>query len=138
MLSIKIKFLLTVKPTYFSNPFGISSDFSNQTYQFLEVSIFLVHLRLILQFLCAKLIFLSKQSTACPALVTWFKAFFIICSRDKIFIKVLFYHQSTIPILIKNRCNELINYIFIINAYNLVTKSTRNMLLIFFSIGTFY
>ena len=88
-----------------------------------------------------------KQSNPYPAFITRFKASFIIYSHDKISIKVLFCHRSKILILIKNCNNELINCIFssvkndwfakfTINIHNFFSKTARNMILIFFSIGS--
>ena len=140
---------------YFSNSFRITLIFTSNLpisciikwlLQPLRLSnitgIFLVNLRLILQSQS-----LVSSSTNNPAFVIWFKASFILYSHDKIFIKVLFYHLFTIPILLKNHFNKLVDCLFssvknnwlvksIVKTYNFVSKTARNMSLVFFSLRT--
>ena len=74
--------------------------------------------------------------------VTWFKLFFFF-THDQIFVKVFFHYFFTILILFKNCFNKFTSSIFtsknsywlgkfIINTNKLVSKTTRNVILIFF------
>ena len=69
--------------------------------------------------------------------------------HDKIFIKIIFYHFFAIIIFFKKCFNKVIDCIFpsvkndwfakfIINKYNFVSKTARNMILIFFSIWSIF
>ena len=82
------------------------------------------------------------------AFITWlifFFFFFSLFRHEKIFVNMLFYYFFAIIILFNNCCNTFIDWIFssvknkwlakfIINTYNFVIKTARNMILIFFSI----
>ena len=83
-----------------------------------------------------------------PTSVTWLKLFFFFISHDQIFIKMFFNYFSTVFILPKNCFNKFISSIFtsvnnnwltkfIIKTNKLVSKSTRNVILIFFWVRTF-
>ena len=82
-----------------------------------------------------------------PANVTRLKLFFFF-THDQIFVKVLFHYFFTILILFKNHFNEFISSIFtsrknywvskfIINTNKLVSKTTKNVILIFLWVKTF-
>ena len=83
-----------------------------------------------------------------PATVTLLKQMFLFCSTDQIFLKVFVYYISAIFILLKNYFNKFKTCIFtsvskswfsepIINTNNFVSKTTRNVILIFFCVKTF-
>ena len=82
-----------------------------------------------------------------PASVTWLKLLFFF-TYDKIFVKVFFHYFFAVLILLKNCFNKFISSIFIskdsywltesiINTNNLVSKTARNVILIFFWIEPF-
>ena len=77
-----------------------------------------------------------------PASATWLKLFFFFFTHDQILVKVFFHYFFTILILFKNFSNKFISSIFtsknsnwftrfIINTNNLVSKTGRNVTLIF-------
>ena len=70
---------------------------------------------------------------------------FFFFSYDQIFVKLFFHYFFTVLILIKNCFNNFISSVFtpknnsrftksIINANNFVSKTTRNMIMVFFSV----
>ena len=78
-----------------------------------------------------------------PTTVTWLKLFFFFFTYDQIFLKVFFYYLFTTLILLRNCFNKFISTIFtskinnwltksIINTNNFLSKTTRNVILIFF------
>ena len=82
-----------------------------------------------------------------PANVTRLKFLFFF-THDQIFVKVFFHYFFTILILLKNCFNKFTSSIFtsknsywfgkfIINTNKLVSKTTRNVILIFFWVNTF-
>ena len=83
-----------------------------------------------------------NQFTKNPTNITPFKFFIFFSSHNQVFIKMFFHHSPTIIILFKNtlnKCNHCtftsVKYNifteFIINTNNLISKTTRNMVLIF-------
>ena len=83
-----------------------------------------------------------------PTTATWLKLLLLFFTHDQIFIKVFFCYFFTILIIHKNSFNKLISCIFtsrnnnwltkyIININNFVSKTTRNVILIFFCVRTF-
>ena len=84
----------------------------------------------------------SNQSTSNSTNISQFKSFILFCTHNQVFIKILSQNFSVIIILNKNRSNEFVNSIllsvqhnlfaiFIINTNNLISKATKNMILIF-------
>ena len=88
-----------------------------------------------------------------PANVTWLKFLFFFFiffffTYDQIFVKMFFHYFFTVIILLINCFKKFISSIFnsknnywfdkfIINTNELVSKTTRNMILIFFWVRTF-
>ena len=75
------------------------------------------------------------------------QTFFHHPKSDKSFLKCVFITFQRFFILIRNLCNEFMNSIFssvksnwfaksIINAHDFISKTARNMLLVFFGIGS--
>ena len=79
-----------------------------------------------------------------PTFVTRLELFFLF-THYQIFVKMFFQYFFTILILFKNCFNKLISSIltyyrldkFIINTNKLVSKTTRNVILLFFWVRTF-
>ena len=80
--------------------------------------------------------------------VTLLKQMFFFFTHDQIFVKVFVHYSFAILIFFKNCFNKFISSIFtstnnnwlsksIINANNFVSKTTRNVILIFFCLRTF-
>ena len=83
-----------------------------------------------------------------PLSIIWFKFFFSFFNLDQIFVKVIFHYFFTVFILLKNCFNNFISSIlscknnyslgkFIIKTNKLVSKTTRNVVLILFWVRTF-
>ena len=83
-----------------------------------------------------------------PASVTRLELFFFLFTHDQFFVKMFIHYLFTILILFKNCFNKLINSIltsknnyclskFIINTNKFVSKTTMNVILIFFWVRTF-
>ena len=81
-------------------------------------------------------------------IITFLKQVFFFFSHNQFFIKIFFYYFFAMFIFFKNCFNKFIGCIFtpinngwfskfIINANNFISKTTRNMVLIFFCIRTF-
>ena len=91
------------------------------------------------------IVFCSKHFILYPAFITSFKTSFIFCRHGKIFIKMFFYYFFAILFFFNNSFNKFIDCIFssaknkwfaksIINTYSFVSKTARNMFLIFYSV----
>ena len=83
-----------------------------------------------------------------PAHVTRLKLFFFFFSHDQILVKKFFHYFFTVFILFKNCFNKFRSCIFtsknnywftkfIINTNKFVSKTTRNIILVFFCVRTF-
>ena len=83
-----------------------------------------------------------------PASANRLKLLFFLFTHDHIFVKVFFHYFFTVFVLLKNRFNKFISSIFtsknnhwfgkfFINTNKLASKTTRNVILIFFWIRTF-
>ena len=94
------------------------------------------------------LIAITNEFFTYPTCVTWLKFFFLFFTHDKIFVKVFFYYIPTVFKLFRNRFNKFISSIFIsknnywlgkfiINTNKLVSKTTRNVILILFWLEPF-
>ena len=93
------------------------------------------------------IVIINKFFTS-PTIVTLLKQMFLFFTHDQIFVKVLFHYFFAICILLKNCFNKFMSSIFtsktsnslskpIINANNLVSKTTKNMIMISFCVRTF-
>ena len=83
-----------------------------------------------------------------PTTVTWLKLFFFFFTHDQISVKMFIHYFFTILIFFKNCFNKFISNIltsknnnwftkFIINTNKFVSKTTRNVIVIFFWVKTF-
>ena len=83
-----------------------------------------------------------------PASVTWLKFFFFFFTLDQIFVKMFFHYSFTVFKLFKNRFNKFISSIFtsknnywvskfIINTKKFLSKTSMNVILIFFWVRNF-
>ena len=91
------------------------------------------------------IIIIFNQFTTNPTNITSFKFFIFFSTYDYVFIEIFSHNFFTILVFIKNYLNKFKNCIFssvqhntftvfIINTHNFISKTTRNMILIFFGI----
>ena len=91
--------------------------------------------------------FIINQFFTYLVCVTWLKMFFVFLSHDQIFVKMFFYCFLTVTKLFKDRLNKTTSCIFIpvknnwlskfiIDTNKFISKTARNVMLIFFCIRT--
>ena len=92
--------------------------------------------------------FIDNKLFTNPANAAWLKLFFFFFAHNQIFVKVFFQCFFTVFKLFNNFFNKFISSIFttknsywlrkfLINTNKLVTKTTRNVILIFFWVEPF-
>ena len=135
---MKTKFLFVINAMYLSNPFGITSIFTPMfTTPVSCTSKFSCYVTMISNF------FIVDEFFIYPANVTWLKIFLVFFSDDQIFVEMFFHYFFIVFIGFIDCFNKFRSSIFtsvknhwftksIINTNKFVSKTTRNVILIFF------